>query len=315
MADDANKKSSTPPAEGDSAVITRVINPQTDTLQIDLEAAKASDAVLIIIRGSPQGKRFELKGESFVLGRDKGADIQIVDPNISRSHSRILKVGADYFIEDAGSRNGTFVNDESVAERKKLNKEDMIRLGSTVLKYLPAGELETLYHANLADKAYIDQLTDVYNRNYINEVLEVEFKRARALHTNFSIIVFDIDNFKKINDTYGHDCGDYVLRELGQTVKESGLRSRDYVGRFGGEEFVIILTSSHLQQAGEVAERVRKNIESHKFIYDNNLLKVTISLGVACIDKEHLASELYRKADAALYQSKNAGKNKTSLAK
>jgi two-component system cell cycle response regulator len=297
--------------------VTRVINPATDTLKIDLELAKATDPVLILIRGTPQGKKYSLKGaKKFVMGRDKVADIQLDDANVSRQHSMLTFEEDKIFIEDMGSRNGTFLNDEPIGSAKiELAKEDMIKLGSTILKYLPAGQLETLYHINLTNAASMDKLTGLYNRKYISEVLEVEFKRAKALHSNISVILFDIDNFKKVNDTYGHDGGDYVLTTLGAQVKASGLRERDLAGRYGGEEFIVVLTNSTSQQAADVAERIRKRIEQCDFTYDGKKIPVTISLGVASIQKEfHLGADIYKEADKALYVSKRSGKNKVTIA-
>lgn len=308
-ADDPNDKK----PDGD---ITRVINPATDTLKIDLELAKATDPVLILIRGSPQGKKYSLKGaKKFVIGRDKIADIQLDDANVSRQHSQLTFEDDKIYIEDLGSRNGTFLNDEIIGSSKiELAKEDMIKLGSTILKYLPAGQLETLYHINLTNAASMDKLTGLYNRKYISEVLEVEFKRAKALHSNISVVLFDIDNFKKINDTYGHDGGDYVLTALGAQVKASGLRERDLAGRYGGEEFIVVLTNSTSQQAADVAERIRKRIEQYEFLYDGKKIAVTVSLGVASIQKEfHLGADIYKEADKALYESKRSGKNKVTV--
>lgn len=297
--------------------VTRVINPATDTLKIDLELAKATDPMLILIRGSLQGKKYSLKGnEKFLLGRDTSVEIQIEDANVSRQHAQILREGDKMYIEDLGSRNGTFLNDEKLGREKRLlEKEDMIKLGGTILKYLPAGQLETLYHINLTNAAYMDKLTGLYNRKYISEVLEVEFKRAKALHSNFAVIMFDIDNFKKVNDTYGHDGGDYVLAQLGLQVKASGLRERDLAGRYGGEEFIVVLTNSSEQQAAELAERIRKKIENFAFVYDGQRIPVTVSMGVAEIKKDHADSnDLYRASDKALYESKRSGKNKVTIA-
>ena len=297
--------------------ITHVINPATDTLKLDLELAKATDPMLIVIRGSLQGKKYSLKGGTkFLIGRDKTVEIQIEDGNISRQHAQVFRTNDTFFIEDLGSRNGTFVNDELIgSNRKALEKEDMIKVGSTILKYLPAGQLETLYHINLTNAAYMDKLTSLYNRKYISEVLDVEFKRAKALHSPLSVILFDIDNFKSINDTYGHDGGDYVLTTLGQQVKASGLRERDLAGRYGGEEFLIVLSNTEADQAMEVAERVRKRIALHDFVYDGKKVPVTISLGVATIRKDfHEGTDIYKAADKALYESKHNGKNRVTLA-
>ena len=314
---DSNDPKKPAAGPGGEADITRVLNPATDTLKIDLELAKATDPVLILIRGTPQGKKYSLKGQKkFILGRDKSADIQLDDANVSRQHSVITMEDDKIYIADMGSRNGTFLNDESIGPNKvELAKEDMIKMGSTILKYLPAGQLETLYHINITNAAHMDKLTGLYNRKYISEVLEVEFKRAKALHSNISVVLFDIDNFKKINDTYGHDCGDYVLTTLGAQVKASGLRERDLAGRYGGEEFIVVLTNSNTQQASDVAERIRKKIEGHKFEYDGKDIPVTVSLGVASIKKDfHLGSDIYKEADKALYESKRNGKNRVTVA-
>lgn len=297
--------------------ITRVINPATDTLKIDLELAKATDPILILIRGSLQGKKFSLAGaQKYLLGRDKSVEIQIEDANVSRQHAQITREGDKMYIQDLGSRNGTFVNDENIGgERKLLEKEDMIKLGGTILKYLPAGQLETLYHINLTNAAYMDKLTGLYNRKYISEVLEVEFKRAKALHSPFSVILFDIDNFKHVNDTYGHDGGDYVLQELGAQVKASGLRERDLAGRYGGEEFMVVLTNSNEGQAQEVAERIRKKIETYEFMYAGQRVPVTVSMGVASLKKDFAESgDIYKASDKALYESKRNGKNRVTIA-
>lgn len=309
----SSKKSDKPSADD----ITHVINPATDTLKIDLELAKATDPVLIVIRGSLQGKKYSLKGGvKFVMGRDKTAEIQIEDGNVSRQHSQIVREGDQIFIEDLGSRNGTFVNDEVIGTaRKALEKEDMIKVGSTILKYLPAGTLETLYHINLTNAASMDKLTGLYNRKYINEVLDAEFKRAKALHSDLSVVLFDIDNFKKINDTHGHPAGDYVLSTLGAQVKASGLRERDLAGRWGGEEFIVVMAHSSGDQAMEVSERIRKKIEAHKFEYDGKIISVTVSLGVAYLKKDyHEGNDIYKAADKALYESKHGGKNRSTMA-
>lgn len=296
--------------------ITRVINPATDTLKIDLELAKATDPILILIRGSLQGKKFSLAGaQKYLLGRDKSVEIQIEDANVSRQHAQITREGDKMYIQDLGSRNGTFLNDENIGgERKLLEKEDMIKLGGTILKYLPAGQLETLYHINLTNAAYMDKLTGLYNRKYISEVLEVEFKRAKALHSPFSVILFDIDNFKNVNDTYGHDGGDFVLQELGAQVKASGLRERDLAGRYGGEEFMVVLTNSNEGQALEVAERIRKKIEAYEFNYAGQRIPVTVSMGVASLKKDFAESgDIYKASDKALYESKRNGKNRVTI--
>lgn len=296
---------------------TRQLNLEAEELRIDRELSKSTSPVLIVIRGIPQGKRFLLEGPTaFIVGRGKGVDIQVDDANVSRQHAQITIEGDQIYVADLGSRNGTYVNDEPIrGERILLAKEDMVRIGNTILKYLPAGQFETLYHINIADAAHRDTLTGLFSRQYISEVLEVEFKRAKALHTPMAIIYFDIDDFKQINDTYGHTCGDYVLTALGSLVVSMGLRQRDLAGRFGGEEFLIVLGNTNLQQAAAVAERIRREIETHDFRFGGRSIPVTVSLGVASVKPGiQTGADLYKEVDKALYESKNTGKNRVTLA-
>lgn len=295
---------------------TCLIDVENNTLKMDLEKAKAKDAVLIIIRGNPQGKKFVLDQEEMIVGRDSAAQIRINDANISRRHSVIRKTADGFSVEDMKSRNGTFLNDQKLNYATGLNKEDMIKVGTTILKYIPAGEIEILYQDNMANAAYYDELTQVFNRNYISQAFEAEFKRAKALHTSFPVILFDIDHFKQVNDTHGHDAGDFVLRELMSIVKNSGLRERDLLGRWGGEEFILLLSNSSIERAEEVAEKTRSVVEGHTFKYDGKVIPVTISIGCANVAKDHKNYiDLYKEADQALYHSKENGRNQVTFAK
>ncbi len=149
----------------------------------------------------------------------------------------------------------------------------------------------------------------------MSDVLEVEFKRAKALHTPMSVVYFDIDDFKLVNDTCGHACGDYVLKTLGTIINGMGLRGHDLAGRFGGEEFLVVLANTSLQQAAGVAERIRKGIETHEFMSGGTKVPVTVSLGVASIKPGiQSGAAVYEDADRALYESKRNGKNRVTLA-
>jgi diguanylate cyclase (GGDEF)-like protein len=296
---------------------TRLVDLEAEGVEIVRELSQSTAPVLIVIRGIPQGKRFLLEGSStFIVGRGKGSHIQVDDANVSRHHAQITVEGEQIYVADMTSRNGTFVNDEAIGTGKvALAKEDMIRMGNTILKYLPAGQFETLYHINITNAAHRDTLTNLFSRQYISEVLEVEFKRAKALHTPMSVVYFDIDDFKRINDTCGHTCGDYVLTALGSLVNGIGLRQRDLAGRFGGEEFLIVLANTTLEQAAVVAERVRKGIAGHVFSFGGTTIPVTVSLGVATIKPGfQTGADVYQQADRALYESKRNGKNRVTVA-
>ena len=154
-----------------------------------------------------------------------------------------------------------------------------------------------------------DSLTNLFNRRHFDAEFDREFKRAKRYNNALSVAIIDIDFFKKINDTYGHLCGDYVLRECAYIIKEN-FRQTDIVFRYGGEEFAVILTETPQETAWVPLERLRKIIESHEFIFDNEVLKVTVSIGVSSCIEFDSSVEMFADADKALYAVKNSGRNK-----
>lgn len=163
-------------------------------------------------------------------------------------------------------------------------------------------------------KAIIDELTGVYNRRYFEAKLEDELTLAKRFRTNLCIIMFDIDHFKKINDTYGHQAGDGILHELALTAK-SLMSSVDSLCRYGGEEFVIILPETKIEQAIDLAEKLRSEVEEHIFYIGDKIINVTISAGIAEYPTHALLKQgLIEKADSALYYAKNTGRNNIKIA-
>lgn len=159
-----------------------------------------------------------------------------------------------------------------------------------------------------------DALTGLYNRRHLDTNLEREFLRAKRYHNDLSIAVIDIDFFKKVNDTYGHLCGDYVLKEVAYMILET-LRKTDMVFRYGGEEFVAILTETPLEKAVIPLERLRKSIESYPFEYNGISFRVTVSIGVNSTESgAATAGEFLDLADKALYLAKNKGRNRVITA-
>ncbi len=160
-----------------------------------------------------------------------------------------------------------------------------------------------------------DALTGIFNRRHFETTLDREFLRAKRYSSDLSLAIFDIDYFKKINDTYGHLCGDYVLKEIAYIALET-FRKTDIIFRYGGEEFVVILTETPIDKAIIPLERFRKAIESYPFFYDNKGFKVTVSIGVETLNPEiYVSSDLFSNADKALYKAKQDGRNRivTSL--
>ncbi|MBL7715390.1 MAG: GGDEF domain-containing protein [Bdellovibrionales bacterium] len=292
---------------------TTIITKETDTQKRDMARAKDTAACLIIVRGTPQGERFFITQDGMHIGRDPAVEISVADPSISRKHVIINKKDGEIVITDLGSSNGTFINEKKIEANNptQLHKEDMLRTGNTIFKYLPAGALETLAWENLGSAAHTDPMTRIYNKGFLLDALESEFKRAKALHQEFSVLFFDLDHFKKINDGYGHDAGDYVLKEFTSLVKTSHLRPKDIFARYGGEEFVVLLANTAAKAAQDIAERIRAAVEAHAFIYEGKRLPVTTSMGVAELNATvESAQTLLKAADKALYTAKQTGRNK-----
>jgi len=191
---------------------------------------------------------------------------------------------------------GPIRNDEGVIESIFLIVQDVTELA--------------VYEKKLVEMNMKDGLTGIYNRRYLDKRLEDEYKRARRYSRDFSLIVCDIDFFKKVNDTYGHQCGDLILKNVSAKIA-SALRKTDCLGRYGGEEFCCILPETGLEQALLVAERIREMIQSMESLYEEQTVKVTISLGVARLDEVMTSEkELFSRADEALYEAKRTGRNR-----
>lgn len=292
---------------------TAVLQGDQETLNKELQKAKEQEACLIIIRGTPQGHRFFLAQDEMTVGRDPSADITISDQSISRKHAKITKQNGRVLLTDLGSSNGTHVNDKRIKQGESvlLEKEDMIRIGNSILKFLPAGELEILFYGNLGSAAHQDAMLKIYNKGYLLEALEAEFKRAKALHTDFSVLFFDLDHFKKTNDTFGHAAGDYVLMEFSSLVRSNFVRPKDVFARYGGEEFVLLLANTNAQAAAALAEKIRSAVQTHAFVFEGKRITVTTSLGVAELGTHiESAQTLLKRADQALYEAKRTGRNK-----
>ncbi len=167
-----------------------------------------------------------------------------------------------------------------------------------------------IYEQKLLEMNIMDSLTGVYNRRFLEVRLKDEFERHRRYFRPFSLIMLDIDFFKKINDTHGHQCGDFIIRSLASQIA-SIIRKTDMCARYGGEEFCCILPETNLNQALDLAEKLREAVANQKYNYRDGSIKVTISLGVAELQENDPSPDLLlKKADDALYEAKRTGRNK-----
>ncbi len=267
---------------------------------------------LIQYSGDALGRRYFLDEPEVAIGRAATNTIVIADGGVSRVHARCIGIGETIELEDLGSRNGTFINDRRLQSRMLLRDGDVVRLGTVLLKFFARDNFENAFHDKIYRMATIDAGTEVFNRSYLLDTLEAEFKFSRIQNRPLSLIYYDLDFFKNVNDVHGHSCGDYVLRESAQVAK-SCVRKEDVIGRYGGEEFVVVLPVADGPVAVELAERIRKAIAAHVFVFEGKSLNQTVSIGVSENRPEYQTyQELLDDADRKLYQSKNAGRNRVT---
>ncbi len=265
---------------------------------------------LIVVEGDYLGEIFPLEQASIVIGRADESDIVFAESGISRCHAMLQKEEQGYSIADMRSTNGTEVNGE-IVEKATLVDGDKITIGDVGLKFCYQDDIDTEYHMQLRNMAVKDGLTRIYNKRYFMDTLEKEFIYAGRHQLPLSVVIFDIDHFKKFNDTYGHQAGDFVLRSVAGII-DKGIRGYDIFARYGGEEFVFLLRGLEQSVAVAFAERIRRLVEECKFSYEDQELNVTISVGVATANEEtpfKSDQDLVARADKFLYKAKAAGRN------
>jgi diguanylate cyclase (GGDEF)-like protein len=266
-------------------------------------------AALVMIYGTDLGRRYSLEKPEMVIGRSSKCDIQVDHESVSRMHAKILLDGEAPLIKDLGSTNGTLVNDQPVREAR-LSNQDYVKIGRTIFKFLSGNNVENLYHDEIYRLTTVDGLTQIYNKRYFQETLDREMSRCQRYGRDLSLVLFDIDHFKQINDTFGHLTGDFVLKELAAVVK-ANIRREDFLARYGGEEFAIVLPEIDRQKAVVAAEKIRGLVFEHAFVCNEERIQVAISLGVAAFDAQMASlEEFLRLADKNLYEAKSQGRNR-----
>jgi diguanylate cyclase (GGDEF)-like protein len=276
--------------------------------------AKNKPSALLIVGGELNGTLFDLLEEEITAGRSSNNTIQLEFNGISRNHFKITMKDNMATIQDLGSKNGTYLNNKKIEGTIPLSKGDTIKIGSIALKYLPKGDPERLTYDKLKEEANTDKHTGCYNKTYFNNSLDSEIGNCKVSGNPLSLIIFDLDHFKHLNDNFGHDAGDFVLKDLSALIRENGVRELDIFARYGGEEFVILLPKTNIKHSFEIAERLRILIEQHKFIYEGSEMPVTASIGIADYRKGvKTGTDLFKRADDAVYKAKNAGRNQVKF--
>jgi diguanylate cyclase (GGDEF)-like protein len=277
------------------------------------------DEVNVILIAHPEGKllgtRFRLSpGHTLEIGRAASADIAFPNvPSLSRSHARLNYSGRTVRIEDLGSTNGTFVNDRRIRTPRHLKSGDRFQTGTIHFKFLQGRDVEQSYHDAIEDLAMRDGLTEIFNKRKFDKDVEREFARAKRYDRNLSLVAFDVDHFKAVNDTYGHSAGDAVLKQLAARVS-SMIRAEQVFSRVGGEEFAILCPEALAADAALLAEKLRSAIASEKFRHGSFGISITCSFGIAGLVPETADPQaLAEDADRALYLSKKRGRDRVTV--
>jgi diguanylate cyclase (GGDEF)-like protein len=290
----------------------------SDTFKGRLQAADNAPPAVVVLMGPPgyQGKQYAITQTDIVIGRSVESQVYIDDKSLSRSHAKFVVVGSEVSIIDLGSTNKTVVNGQTLPPLAAylLKNNDQIKTGNVIFKFLERGSIEAVTNQAMYEKAQKDALTGAYSKGALIEKGPEAMKRSEVLSEDLSVVTFDIDHFKKINDSHGHPGGDYILKELCRIVISKLIRANDFFARYGGEEFVLILAGTPSKTAGEVAERIRHTIETSDFVFEGRKIPVTVSVGVATKQpNESEWSQLYDRADKALYNSKQTCRNRVTV--
>jgi diguanylate cyclase (GGDEF)-like protein len=266
----------------------------------------------VVLTGANVGRVFKITTAAVTLGRSQQCGFRVFGMGVSRVHAKIVQLkDGGLEIRDQNSSNGTFVNDQRI-EQCALNNGDRIRLGDTlVLKFTMQDELEEIAQQQLYEAAMRDALTGAHNRRYFEEELVRAVSHAARHASALSLVLLDIDYFKNVNDTFGHQAGDMVLQSVAAHCR-STMRNEDVLCRVGGEEFAVIARSIPVDRAVLLAERLRARVAGERFKCGANDVTLTLSLGVASYAKGALgdAQAIVAAADRALYRAKESGRNR-----
>lgn len=279
-----------------------------------IASEEQKSGVLTILTGPEAGRVCALSEVGGVLlGRGADCQLRFDDASVSGHHAQVARIGGVYIVVDQRSTNGTFVNDVRATAPVQLTDGDRVRVGQnavvrfTLMEAAEQSALQRVYEAALRDG-----LTGVYNRKHLDERLDGEIAAALRTSGPLSVVMVDVDFFKRVNDTFGHPGGDEVLRRTAAAL-EGSLRAGDILARYGGEEFTAVARGADRAQASELAERLRQTVEATVIPFGSDTIRVTVSLGVAslaCTGDRRDRATLVAIADRRLYLAKQGGRNR-----
>jgi diguanylate cyclase (GGDEF)-like protein len=269
-------------------------------------------AALVVIFGLDRlGKRFPLERD-MTVGRDPDVEISLENNDLSRRHALFAQRRGAWTVTDLGSTNGTLVNDRLATGEVVLTDGDLIKVGGVILKYLAGGNVESHFHEEIYRMTVHDGLTGVHNRRAFLELMEREIARSARYGSRLSLALIDLDHFKQVNDTHGHQAGDLTLQRVARAAARL-VTPEQMLARYGGEEFALVLPELSAEEARAVCEHVRFAIANEIIDWNDQRIAVTVSIGLATSNESMSVSDLISAADAELYRAKQAGRNRVMV--
>jgi len=312
---------SDPPAAGRASMPDGAFLPEARTMEVSVRSTEISGPptapslvdrpVLLRMDGVQAGQIVGLETWPFTVGRHPTNQLRVDEDSISRFHARIVRNDDEYIVEDMGSRNGTFVAGKRVT-RAKLEHDSWLQFGPRVsFRFSLTDVREEKLLRRLYESSTRDALTGAYNRLHFEERLRSEVAYAIRHRSQASLLLIDLDHFKRVNDTYGHQAGDAVLKRACEACMRA-LRTEDVFARFGGEEFAVVLRNIELKGATRLGDRLRQAVAAEVVDHEGQPIKITLSAGsasLACCTSPS-AEELISIADRRLYSAKQQGRNR-----
>jgi diguanylate cyclase (GGDEF)-like protein len=296
-----------PPPRDDADRFTRTVEQSAYQPQ----SAGKKEPYLTMIAGAHAGSVVKLGARETILGRAPECTLRVDGDGVSWKHARVFTLADAWFVEDLKSTNGTALNERRIS-MEKIVDGDRIHLGpGVILRFSLWDELEASVQQGMYESAVKDPLTGAHNRKHFDERLGAEVGYAARHHAPLSLVMFDVDHFKHVNDTWGHPAGDQVLRSIAAAILGI-VRVEDVFARVGGEEFALLARATDAKNALLFAERLRKGIAGMPIVCSGGTLQVTASFGVATLQElaNPEGTALVAVADGRLYEAKRGGRNR-----
>ena len=305
------------PSEDLPAIDEFASDGSTDVLQALPEAMWQGEVqrqyIVRVLAGPQTGLSRMLDKDEIVIGRGTGCDILLADSALSRRHCRVVRTADGPALEDLSSSNGTFLDGQPVKGAQLLSEGSRIQIGRhTVLGIALQDQLEHSASRQLYEFSMRDPLTGIHNRRYFDQRLNEEFAYSLRHRSPISVLIVDLDFFKRINDTWGHPTGDRVLRQAAEILQRC-VRKEDVAARFGGEEFAMLARIQLPEGALALGERARRRLERGSVAQDGQHIRFTASVGIASAFPDQgydSVAALLAAADSALYRAKASGRNR-----